>query len=74
MLFVEVSNINPGRSVADHGVDSLIAAELRNWFHQALGAKINMQELLDARSSIAALAGRIVDAASAKRQDVQEGK
>ncbi|KAI1650125.1 KR domain-containing protein [Daldinia loculata] len=74
MLFVDVSNINPGRSVADHGVDSLIAAELRNWFHQALGAKINMQELLDARSSIAALAGRIVDAASAKRQDVQEGK
>ncbi|KAF3058599.1 Lovastatin diketide synthase LovF [Daldinia childiae] len=74
MLFVGVSNVNPGRSVADHGVDSLIAAELRNWFHQALGAKINMQELLDARSSITALAARIVDAALAKRQDVQKGK
>ncbi|KAI1662756.1 hypothetical protein F4813DRAFT_9557 [Daldinia decipiens] len=74
MLFVDVSNVNPGRSVANHGVDSLIAAELRNWFHQALGAKINMQELLDASSSIAALAGRIVDAALTKRQDVQEDK
>ncbi|KAI0843956.1 hypothetical protein F5Y00DRAFT_256398 [Daldinia vernicosa] len=74
MLFVDVSNTNPGRSVADHGVDSLITAELRNWFHQALGAKINTLELLDARLSIAALADRIVDTALAKRHDVQEGK
>lgn len=66
MLFADVSNANPARTVADHGVDSLIAAELRNWFHQALGTRISMQELLDARTSIAALASEIVDAALAK--------
>ncbi|KAI0099535.1 hypothetical protein F4814DRAFT_453419 [Daldinia grandis] len=42
ILSVDVSNVNPGRSVSDHGIDSLVAAELRNWFLQALGAKINM--------------------------------
>ncbi|KAI0102813.1 hypothetical protein GGR51DRAFT_550282 [Nemania sp. FL0031] len=68
-LFVDVSTVNPARSVSDHGVDSLIAAELRNWFHQALGANITMQELLDAKTSIAALAGKIVDAALTKEQN-----
>ncbi|KAI1126739.1 hypothetical protein F5Y10DRAFT_293418 [Nemania abortiva] len=72
-LFVDVSTVNPTRSVADHGVDSLIAAELRNWFHQALGTNLTMPELLDARISITALAGRIVDAALAKEQDKPEG-
>ncbi|KAI1805191.1 hypothetical protein F4811DRAFT_517009 [Daldinia bambusicola] len=66
MLFVDISNIQPAKPVAEHGVDSLIAAELRNWFHQALGAKISMQELLDMKTSIEALAGGIVDATLAK--------
>ncbi|KAI1177722.1 hypothetical protein F4777DRAFT_576800 [Nemania sp. FL0916] len=61
MFFVDVSNVNPARAVADHGVDSLIAAELRNWFYQALGVKITMSELLDVRTSISALASGIVD-------------
>ncbi|KAJ8131214.1 hypothetical protein O1611_g2411 [Lasiodiplodia mahajangana] len=73
-LFVDVSTVNPARSVAEHGVDSLIAAELRNWFHQALEANITMQELLDAKTSIAVLAGKIVDAALTKRQNKQEGR
>ncbi|KAI8959876.1 hypothetical protein F5Y11DRAFT_350085 [Daldinia sp. FL1419] len=63
LMFVEVSNINSARSVVEHGVDSLIMVELRNWFYQALGAKITTQELLDAKMSITALAGVIVDAA-----------
>lgn len=66
LLFIDASNVNPVRAVADHGVDSLIAAELRNWFHQALGANISMQDLLDSKMSIAALAGGIVDAALSK--------
>lgn len=47
MLFVDVESIDPAKSVADLGVDSLIAAELRNWFLQALGASISMLDLLD---------------------------
>ncbi|KAI1426421.1 hypothetical protein F5Y12DRAFT_713150 [Xylaria sp. FL1777] len=71
LLFVDASAVNSARTVTDHGIDSLIAAELRNWFHQALGVNIDMQGLLDAETSIAALAGGIVDTALAKGGNVQ---
>ncbi|KAB8235179.1 type I polyketide synthase [Aspergillus alliaceus] len=61
MLFIDASSVNISKSVADHGVDSLIAAELRNWFHQALGTDLRMLDLLDAHTSIRALATGIVD-------------
>ena len=63
MLFIDVGNVNPGKSVAEHGVDSLIAAELRNWFLQALRA--DMRNLLDSTTSIKGLAEGIVDNALA---------
>ncbi|KAK8024710.1 polyketide synthase [Apiospora arundinis] len=47
MLFVDVESIDPAKSVANLGVDSLIAAELRGWFFQALGVHISMLDLLD---------------------------
>ncbi|KAI0502734.1 hypothetical protein F5B22DRAFT_640677 [Xylaria bambusicola] len=74
LLFVDIANVNSAKTVADHGVDSLIAAELRNWLYQALGANINMQELLDTRTSIESLAGLIVDTALAGRLNVKGGK
>ncbi|KAI9752218.1 MAG: Type I Iterative PKS [Chaenotheca gracillima] len=61
MLLMDLSSVNASRAVSDHGVDSLIAAELRNWFHQALGSKISMVDLLDPRTSISALAAGVVD-------------
>lgn len=67
MLFIDTSNVNPSKSVADHGLDSLIAAELRNWFHQALRASLNIQDLLDAHRSIKTLAENIVDRALKSR-------
>lgn len=45
--------------MADSGVDSLIAAELRNWFHQALGANISMLDLVDPSVAIRMLAAKI---------------
>nr|ALP31883.1 polyketide synthase 17 [Diaporthe helianthi] len=63
MLFIDVVSINPANSVAGHGVDSLIAAELRSWFHQALGhGSIKTQELLDTGKSITQLARTVVEA------------
>lgn len=63
MLFVDVRNVNPAKSVAGHGVDSLIAAELRHWFLQALAVNLKMLDLLDAQTSIKGLAESIVDKA-----------
>lgn len=65
MLFVDVEGIDPSKSVADLGVDSLIAAELRNWFHQALAANISMLDLLDPTVSIKSQAESIIDKALA---------
>ena len=67
MLFVDVESVDPAKSVADQGVDSLIAAELRNWFHQALGTNISMLNLLDPSVGISTLAGKITDEALAAK-------
>lgn len=63
MLFIDPSAVNPAETVAEHGIDSLLAAEFRNWLHVAFGKNISMLELMDARTSIHALAQRIVDEA-----------
>ena len=63
MLFVDAEGIDPAKSVADLGVDSLIASELRNWFHQALGTNISMLDLLDPNVGISTRAEDITDKA-----------
>ncbi len=65
MLFIDPEGVDPAKSVADFGVDSLIAAELRNWFVDVLRTDISMLKLLDQSTSISALAGKIVDDALA---------
>lgn len=63
MLFIDPGSVNPARTVAEHGVDSLIAAELRSWFHRAL--RKNLRNLLDSHTSIGKLAEEIVNEALA---------
>ncbi|KAF4617041.1 hypothetical protein G7Y89_g15108 [Cudoniella acicularis] len=65
MLFVDKTEVNPVNTVADHGVDSLLAAEFRNWLHIAFGKNISMLDLMDARTSINALAASIIPSAVA---------
>ena len=67
MLFVDAESIDPAKSVADLGVDSLIAAELRNWFQQALGTNISMLDLLDPNVAISTQANNITDKALTAR-------
>lgn len=64
MLFIDPSAINVADTVADHGIDSLLAAEFRNWLHSVFGKNISMLDLMDARTTIDALAHRIVDEAA----------
>ncbi|KAF1955974.1 polyketide synthase [Byssothecium circinans] len=65
MLFVDASGVDASRTVADYGVDSLIAAELRNWFNVAFGVDVSMLEMLDTATSMKMLANKIVDGALA---------
>ncbi|KAL8788410.1 MAG: hypothetical protein Q9195_007289 [Heterodermia aff. obscurata] len=59
MLFMTPETVNLGKSVADHGVDSLISVELSNWFHDGLGA--TLKNVLDSHLSIQTLAEQTVD-------------
>ena len=63
MLLMDESTVSASRSVSDHGVDSLIATEFRNWLHLALGSKVSMVDLLDPPMTISMLAARVGNAA-----------
>jgi NADPH:quinone reductase-like Zn-dependent oxidoreductase len=63
ILCIDASSIDPAKPVSAFGVDSLVAAELRNWFHVALGSNISTLDLLDARTSIRQLAGTVMEKA-----------
>jgi len=71
MLFIDPEGVSPAKSVADYGVDSLIAAELRNWFVDVLKTDISMLKLLDQSTTMSALAGKIVDDALAQASSLK---
>ncbi|KAF2748444.1 ketoacyl-synt-domain-containing protein [Sporormia fimetaria CBS 119925] len=60
LLSMEAEAIDPSRSVAHYGVDSLIAVELRSWILGTFDSKMPLLKLLDERLSIAVLADGIV--------------
>ncbi|KAF7538397.1 hypothetical protein G7054_g2978 [Neopestalotiopsis clavispora] len=60
MLSIDASGISASKSVADYGVDSLIAAELQNWFNLVFRISITMLDLLDTHNSIEKLAEMVV--------------
>lgn len=64
MLFVDVSAVNADNTVADQGIDSLLAAEFRNWLYVSFGKNISMLDLMDPRTKINALALSIVEGAA----------
>lgn len=63
MLVIDAAGVNEMKFVTDYGVDSLIAAELRNWVNVTFGTNILMLDLLDPQTSIKSLAGIVVDKA-----------
>ncbi|KAK5625856.1 hypothetical protein RRF57_001572 [Xylaria bambusicola] len=71
LLSFEVSNISTAKSVAHYGVDSLIAAELRNWFALAFRADIPMLDVLDLHNTIEKLAELVVDRALTKMEQTK---
>ena len=53
-LAIEKENVDPGRTIATYGVDSLSAVEMRNWFRKVIGADVTTFEILG-NESITAL-------------------
>ena len=64
MLFIDPSGVNVANTVAEHGIDSLLAAEFRNWLQAVFGKNISMLDLMDAKTKIDVLAQSVVDEAA----------
>lgn len=60
MLFISPDGIDATKGVAAYGMDSLIAAELRNWFLRTYECIISFLKLLDAATSIKELANIVI--------------
>jgi acyl carrier protein len=71
MLFIDAAGVITSKTVADHGIDSLISAELRNWLLLAFGSNISTLDLLDSHTNIAQLASGIVDGAVLRLQGTE---
>ena len=59
-MMISIDEIDVNRPVSSYGVDSLVAAEMRNWCFRDLKADISVFELLSG-NSITILAGQIVN-------------
>ncbi|KAF2473021.1 polyketide synthase [Lindgomyces ingoldianus] len=60
MLFISAAGIQSTKGIAEYGMDSLIAAELRNWFISTYKCTISFMKLLDSATSIGDLAEIVV--------------
>ena len=60
MLFISAEGIDATKGVAAYGMDSLIAAELRNWFLSTYKSTISFLKLLDTSTSITELSGIVI--------------
>jgi hypothetical protein len=61
LLSISQHGIDSSRSIANYGVDSLIAVELRNWFVLLFQETIPLLTLLDESLSIAQLGWMVVE-------------
>ncbi|KAL8656979.1 MAG: hypothetical protein Q9226_002379 [Calogaya cf. arnoldii] len=70
-IMIGIDEINVDRAVASYRVDSLVAAEMRNWYFRDLKADISVFELLSG-NAIAVLAERIAGKSALIRSFAEE--
>lgn len=69
LLEIDQESVDPRRGVAEYGVDSLIAVEMRNWLQAVFNHSIPLLKLLDERTTSMTLAELVIVArAEATRQ------
>lgn len=59
LLFTPSDEINPACAVSDYGMDSMIAAELRNWFVKTFQTDVSFLELLNPQTKILKLVDKV---------------
>ena len=69
MLMLDAEQIDiESRSIADHGIDSMIGAELRNWIFKEFAIDVPFQQLLAPTLTIAKLSTQICESMGIKNE------
>jgi hypothetical protein len=56
LLYIPVDEVDPEVAINNYGIDSMVAAELRNWFVATFGKEVSMLRLLSANMTVQKLA------------------
>ncbi|KAL8656993.1 MAG: hypothetical protein Q9226_002364 [Calogaya cf. arnoldii] len=59
LLFTPSEEMDPSKAVSEYGMDSMIAAELRNWFVKSFGTDVTFLELLNPSTKILDLVEKV---------------
>ncbi|KAK3945065.1 hypothetical protein QBC46DRAFT_455714 [Diplogelasinospora grovesii] len=59
LLFVSTDDIDRRQPIKNYGIDSMVAAELRNWLFKATGVNVTLLELLHPTMSVEALSAKV---------------
>lgn len=66
LLFVLTDDIDSKQPIKNYGIDSMVAAELRNWLFKATGVNVTLLELLHPTMSVEALSAKVEGEMSGK--------
>jgi len=56
LLYMPVDEVDAEKAINNYGIDSMVAAELRNWFLTTFGKEVSMLKLLSATMTVKKLA------------------
>ena len=73
LLLLRAEQLDGQARLAGFGLDSMLAAELRQYFYRALGVDVTFLALLDRKATAAGLAGMIVQALLAREKKSGSG-
>ena len=60
LLAMRVEDIHDEETIAGHGVDSLVAVEIRNWFRKEVGADVTVFEILNGKRGVKEVVEEVV--------------
>ncbi|POS74346.1 polyketide synthase-5 [Diaporthe helianthi] len=63
LLYIPIDEVDPDKAINHYGIDSMVAAELRNWFMSSFGKEVSMLKLLSENMTLQKLAEEATNAA-----------
>ncbi|EZF68845.1 hypothetical protein H105_08627 [Trichophyton soudanense CBS 452.61] len=71
ILSIDIENVQPSRSLADYGLDSIVAIEIRKWFFKTVGVELALFDVLGS-SSIRGLVEKVSEAVVLEEAETED--